>query len=91
MSYEGMIPADAQGVAIVCLVYTLANAAVAGLVVLMHCRHGDPFGCKSPCSAIANDLTCTNVHVYRRLVVCGLHGCQHHGFLHPANTLLHQL
>jgi hypothetical protein len=45
---SGMIPADAQGLAIVVLIYTLANAVVAGLVVLMHCRHGDPLGCKGP-------------------------------------------
>ncbi|KAH0282855.1 hypothetical protein KCU62_g9422, partial [Aureobasidium sp. EXF-3399] len=44
MSDGGMLPADAQGLAIVVLIYTLANAVVAGLVVLMHCRHGDPFG-----------------------------------------------
>lgn len=47
MSDEGMIPADAQGLAIVVLLYTLANALVAGLVVLMHMRHGDPFGCRA--------------------------------------------
>ena len=47
MSVEGMIPADAQGLAIVVLIYTLGNAVAAGLVVLMHFRHGDPFGCKS--------------------------------------------
>ncbi|THW23199.1 hypothetical protein D6D23_05754 [Aureobasidium pullulans] len=44
MSVEGMIPADAQGLAIVVLIYTLGNAVAAGLVVLMHFRHGDPFG-----------------------------------------------
>ncbi|KAL2028372.1 hypothetical protein VTO58DRAFT_109402 [Aureobasidium pullulans] len=44
MSVEGMIPADAQGLAIVVLLYTLGNAVAAGLVVLMHFRHGDPFG-----------------------------------------------
>lgn len=58
MSDGGMLPADAQGLAVVVLIYTLANAVVAGLVVLMHCRHGDPFGCKGLCSAKANDLTC---------------------------------
>jgi hypothetical protein len=88
---SGMIPADAQGLAIVVLVYTLANAAVAGLVVLMHCRHGDPYGCKNSCSTVANDLTCTNLRVYRRLVVCGLHDHQYNGCIRPANTLLHQL
>jgi hypothetical protein len=86
---SGMIPADAQGLAIVVLIYTLANAAVAGLVILMHCRHGDPYGCKSSCSIVAKYLTCTDVYIYRRLVVCGLHGCQHHGRIRPANTLLH--
>jgi hypothetical protein len=86
---SGMIPADAQGLAIVVLVYTLANAAVAGLVVLMHCRHGDPYGCKNSCPVVTKDITCTNVHIYRRLVVCRLYGCQHHGILHPADTLLH--
>ncbi|KAI5251025.1 hypothetical protein E4T42_04645 [Aureobasidium subglaciale] len=40
----GMIPADAQGLAIVVLIYTIFNAVAAGLVVLMHFRHGDPFG-----------------------------------------------
>ncbi|KAI5270112.1 hypothetical protein E4T47_06461 [Aureobasidium subglaciale] len=40
----GMIPADAQGLAIVVLIYTIVNAVAAGLVVLMHFRHGDPFG-----------------------------------------------
>ncbi|KAH0149415.1 hypothetical protein KCU90_g11497, partial [Aureobasidium melanogenum] len=44
MSDGGMIPADAQGLAIVVLLYTIANAVAAGLVILMHMRHGDPFG-----------------------------------------------
>jgi hypothetical protein len=43
---RGMIPADAQAVAIVVLLYTVLNAVAAGLVVLMHMRHGEPFGCK---------------------------------------------
>lgn len=75
MSDGGMLPADAQGLAIVVLIYTLANAVVAGLVVLMHCRHGDPFGCKGPCSAVVKDLTYTNVHAYRCPIVCVLHDC----------------
>jgi hypothetical protein len=90
MTYEGMIPADAQGLAIVVLIYTLANAVVAGLVVLMHCRHGDPLGCKGSCSAVANDLTCTNIRIYRRPVMRFFHDCQHYGIVHPANTFLHQ-
>lgn len=47
MSDGGMIPTDAQGLAIVVLLYTIANAVAAGLVILMHMRHGDPLGCKS--------------------------------------------
>lgn len=46
MSDGGMIPVDAQGLAIVVLLYTVVNAVAAGLVILMHMRHGDPFGCK---------------------------------------------
>ncbi|KAG9694350.1 hypothetical protein KCU95_g5453, partial [Aureobasidium melanogenum] len=44
MSDGGMIPTDAQGLAIVVLLYTIANAVAAGLVILMHMRHGDPLG-----------------------------------------------
>jgi len=91
MSDGGMLPADAQGLAIVVLIYTLANAVVAGLVVLMHCRHGDPFGCKVPCFAVANNLTYTNTCTRRRPFVCMLHDCQYHGRFCPANTLLYQL
>jgi len=91
MSDGGMLPADAQGLAIVVLIYTLANAVVAGLVVLMHCRHGDPFGCKGPCFAAANDLTYTDTRTRRCPSVCMLHDCQYCGRFCPADTLLHQL
>jgi hypothetical protein len=91
MSDGGMIPADAQGLAVVVLLYTLANAVVAGLVVLMHCRHGDPLGCKGPCSVVAKDLTYANAHLHRRPALCLLHDCQHYGLFHSADTFLHQL
>ncbi|KAI4720938.1 hypothetical protein E4T48_02855 [Aureobasidium sp. EXF-10727] len=50
MSDGGMIPGDAQGLAVVVLLYTFGNAFIAALVVLMHMRHGDPFGYVPVCA-----------------------------------------
>lgn len=91
MSDGGMIPAEAQGLAIVVLLYTLANALVAGLVVLMHMRHGDPFGCRTPQSTVADVHTYTDVLVYRCPTMCMLHDRQYCCRLRPADTLLHQI
>lgn len=71
----GMIPADAQGLAIVVLLYTSANALVAGLVVFMHMRHGDPFGCKAGWFIVADIPTITDISNYRCPNVCMLHDC----------------